>query len=276
MTCSIFPCVRYKVSASHVREELAESSKDLTRRAVALVELAADSWIVTGRRPTPIMMAATYLAWQSLKPNKSRLSLTLDKFCQAAQVKPLKPALKRCAEMKGVLCKLANEIPWLQRTVTPDNVLQEVEDILKYRFALLRRALRTHEKALLAACEQSAPSPVAQEEQSPSSSSAEQRGLVAAPPQSAEGGDGGVPEHHVSSEDGQDPAQDWGKRVLFAPPCVVHPKRRKVERPTAADVTGNEEISDSEIDSYLRSPSEVREFALAQKILSVSKDGSSS
>lgn len=277
MTCGIFLCVRYKISAPHVCEELAENSKDLTKRTVALVELAADSWIVTGRKPVPIMMAATYLAWQSLKPNKYRLSFTLSKFCQIAKMKSLRPALKRVAEIKEVLCKLANEIPWLRQTVTPGNVLQLVEDILKYRFALLRGALKTHEEALLAECAENTSSNSTQaEEQSPDASLAEQQELNTDPLQGAEDGKDGVraePEQPVSSKARQDPAQNWGKRVLFAPPCVVRVKKRRVEQPTAADVTGDEEISDSEISSYIRSPSEAREFALAQNLLSMSEDG---
>lgn len=267
MTCGISLCVRYQISAPHVCEELAEKSKDLTKRTVALVELAADSWIVTGRRPVPIMMAATYLAWQSLKPNKYRLSFTLGKFCQIAKVKSLRPALKRVTEMKEVLCKLAKEIPWLTQTVTPENVLQQVEDILKYRFALLRRALKTHEEALLAECEENTPSNSAPAE--------EQREPGPDPPQRPESGEDERSEsqQHAGSKGTQDPAENWGKRVLFAPPCVVHAKKRRVERPAAADVTGDEEISDGEISSYIRSASEVREFTLAQKILAQSEDG---
>lgn len=279
MTSRIFLCARYKIGAPHVREELAENVKDMTKRTVALVELAADSWIVTGRRPVPIMMAATYLAWQSLKPNKYRLSLTLVKFCQIAKVKSLKPALKRIAEMKEVLCKLANEIPWLQQKVKPDNVLQQVEDILKYRFALLRRALRTHEETLLADSEENTPPHIVQaEQQSPNASSMEQHELASdllGRPGNGEDGVPTLPEQPGSSNGRQNPAENWGKRVLFAPPCVVHGKKRKVQAPTAADVTGDEEISDSEISSYIRSPSEVQQFALAQELLSESKDGCS-
>lgn len=258
------------MSAPHVREELAEDSKDLTKRTVALVELAADSWIVTGRRPVPIMMAATYLAWQSLKPHKHRLSVTLSKFCQMAKVKSLRPALTRVSEIKEVLCKLAKEIPWLTQAVTPDNVLQQVEDILKYRFALLRRALRTYEDALLAESEEDAPSDSVPAE--------EQHQLDPDRPRAPGGGEDGEraePQQRLRSKGGQDPAEHWGKRVLFAPPCAVHLKKRRVERPAAAEVTGDEEISDSEIGSYIRSASEVREFALAQEILYTPEDGAS-
>lgn len=252
MTENDFLSVRYKISPLHVSEELAEDVNNLTKRAVALVELAAQSWIVTGRRPVPIMMAAIYLAWQSLKPSKHRLRLTLDKFCQLAMVNRHKCALKRVSEMKGVLSTLGREIPWVREAVTPDNVVQQVEDILSYRHALLRRAMRTHDAALHSLTEPAAPSHIAEAvEPSPNVWSVEQR------------------------EANTDPAENWGKRVLFAPPCVLHAKRRKVQQPGLTDVTGDEEISDSEIDSYIRTPREVRDFALTQEILSVSESNKS-
>lgn len=280
MTQDVFLSARYKISSVHVPEELAENHKDLNKRAAALVELAADSWIVTGRRPVPIMMAAIYLAWQSLRPNKQRLKMSLDRFCQMAQVSKLRPALKRIVEIKDVLCKLGQEIPWVGEAVRPENVVLQVEDILKYRYALLRRAMQAHEEALLeceTSCEDSltevdTPSHISEVvEQSPNVSSVEQRELNAE--RSERPGDGGdrvsaAPEAH--GEQDQEPAQNWGKRVLFVPPCVTHAKKRRVEQPEMKDVTGDEEISDSEIDSYIRSPREARDFALAQKIMSLS------
>ncbi|XP_070706915.1 transcription factor IIIB 50 kDa subunit [Pempheris klunzingeri] len=274
----------YKISLLHVPEELAENSKDLTKRAVALVELAADTWIVTGRKPVPIMMAATYLAWQSLKPNRQRLKLSLDKFCQIAKVNKHKPALKRITEIKEVLCKLGQEIPWLREEVTPDNVVRQVEDILKHRYALLRRALRTHEDFLLAehraGCEdpltESAPSQIPEVREPTPHASSEQCEPSAEKAQRA-GDDNpcAVPELLPDTQENRRPAPNWGKRVLFAPPCVVHTKKRRAEQPELKDVTGEEEISDTEIDSYIRTPQEARQFALTQRMLSLSESDKS-
>lgn len=272
--------VRYKLSSSHVPEELAESSWDLNRRAVALVELAADAWIMTGRRPIPVMMAAVYLAWQSLKPNKLRLRYSLDKFCQIAKVKKHKVAMRRVMEMKEVLCKLGKEVPWHREPVTPDSVLQQVEDILKNRYALLRRALRTHEEALLAECqtscgdsamEDSVSSHVSESVEENQNESSQERYEMSADRTLAPGrgsdGEHSAPEPHGDAEERPDPPQNWGKRVLFAPPCVTNPKKRRAAPPEMKEVTGDEEISDSEIDSYIRTPREARDFALMQKIL---------
>lgn len=269
----------YKISSLHVPEEFAENSKDLTKRAVALVELAADSWIVTGRKPIPIMMASVFLAWQSLNPNKQRLKFSLEKFCQLAKVNKNKSALKRITEIKEVLCKLGKEIPWVREAVTPDNVVRQVEDILMNRYALLRRALRTHEVTLLAECQAGCENSQISElvDQSLKTSSVKECEPNAERAEHPGDGDGNPctmsgPHSDTGTQESQDPAQNWGKRVLFAPPCVIHAKKRRVEQPELRDVTGYEEISDSEIDSYIRTPQEARDFALTQKMLYLSEN----
>uniref|UniRef100_A0A1A8RTE3 Transcription factor IIIB 50 kDa subunit n=1 Tax=Nothobranchius rachovii TaxID=451742 RepID=A0A1A8RTE3_9TELE len=246
-------CQEYKINSDQVPEELAEDCTVLTKRAKALVELAADSWIVTGRKPLPMLMAATYLAWQSLKPNKHRLKFSLDKFCRLAKVQKSQSAMTRITELKEVLCKLGREIPWVRETVTPDSVIRLVGDILENRFALLRRALRNHEDSLQAENFLNPPN-----KETASSKPQECDQLTENPPAEDRG--------HQSQES----ESNWGKRVLFAPPCVINRKRRRTEQPELI-VTGDEEISDSEIDSYIRSPQEVRDLVQAEKML-VSSD----
>ncbi|KAM4719548.1 transcription factor IIIB 50 kDa subunit [Anableps anableps] len=265
----------YKISTQHVPKELAEDSKVLTKRAVALVELAGDSWIVTGRRPLPIMMAATYLGWQSLNPNKHRLRLSLDKFCQLAKVQKHKPAVTRITELKEVLWKLGRELPWVTETVTQDDVVRLVGDILEHRHTLLTRALRTHEIAMQADCTQAGTLNSPTEEVAPSqvSESGDQIAGASSVVQRCPNNRMENQEGHVSHQS-EDPEPNWGKRVLFAPPCVIHAKRRRVEQ-RVQNVTGDEEISDSEINSYIRTPQEVRDFALMQKMVSSSNSGNS-
>ncbi|XP_019937659.2 transcription factor IIIB 50 kDa subunit [Paralichthys olivaceus] len=258
----------YKISSLHAPEELAADPKQLNKRAVALVELAADTWIVTGRQPIPIMMSAIYLSWQSLKPTKLRLKLPLEKFCKIAKVNKHKVALKRVDEMKEVLCKLGKELPWIKEDVTPENVVKHVEDILQYRYALLRRALRTHEECQTS-CEdslneKSAPSKIPEIKNSSSVERCEVKTDRSEQPGYGDDDPCSVPEPHSSAQGNQEP--NWGKRMLFAPPCVVHPKKRRVEQPQPTDVTGDEEISDSEINSYIRTPQEVRDFARMQML----------
>ncbi|KAF6716517.1 Transcription factor IIIB 50 kDa subunit [Oryzias melastigma] len=260
-------CQEYKINPGHVPDELAEESRVLTKRAVALVELAADSWIVTGRHPLPIMMAAVYLAWQSLKPNPQRLKMSLEKFCRLGKVQKIKVAGPRITEMKGMLCKLGKEIPWYKQVLTPDNVVSLVGDILQHRYSLLRRAMKAHELSLLEKCPVNSPPA-----ETPSSEVTEHAGQTPATSSvNAENEAGDKDESPKSPSELSDPqaqgsTQNWGKRVLFAPPCVVNPKKKKTERP-ALHVSEDDHISDSEIDSYIRTPQEARDFAVMQTML---------
>lgn len=269
-------CQEYKLTSQHVPEEYAENTRDLSKRAVDLVELAADSWIVTGRKPLPVMMATIYLAWQSLKPTKTRLKITLDKFCCIAKVNKHKPAMKRISEIKEVLCKLGNEIPWVREALTADNVLHQVEDILKYRYALYRSALRTHEDALQAKVQDSGEEPL-NTETAPDPvdlpSVSDQEVYVAKPAQdNLDNKSVFEPDSDKGTQDGHDLEPNWGKRVLFCPPSVINAKKMKVDQGEFKDVTGDEEISDSEIDTYIRTPLEAQNVALTQKIFSSSEN----
>lgn len=64
----VCPCVRYKLGPSDVPDFCVESVDRLVQRSTALLELASDVWLVTGRQPLPLITACVYVAWQSLKP----------------------------------------------------------------------------------------------------------------------------------------------------------------------------------------------------------------
>ncbi|XP_030210999.1 transcription factor IIIB 50 kDa subunit [Gadus morhua] len=320
----------YKLSSAHVPEELAETSADLAKRAVALVELATDSWIVTGRHPVPIMMAAIFLSWQSLRPTKTRLRYSLNKFCRLSHMPLNKTAAQRVGEMREVLCRLGQEIPWLSGGA-PDDVALHVEDILQHRHALLREALRTHEVSQRAEEEES--QGAEEEEGGSRGTEGESRGTEGesrgtegesrgtegesrgtegeslgaqedrrgtqeeiqgngiqpstvdppprAPGHQPDGTDSppepctlkavnGDPEEGGGETQGtqeQRPAVHWGKRAMFAPPCARHAKVCRTDASRWAEVNGDEEISDSEIDSYIRRPQEVRDYLQTQQQL---------
>ncbi|KAF5892016.1 transcription factor IIIB 50 kDa subunit [Clarias magur] len=61
-------CHEYKLGPSDVPDFCVESVGRLVQRSTALLELASDVWLVTGRQPLPLITACVYVAWQSLKP----------------------------------------------------------------------------------------------------------------------------------------------------------------------------------------------------------------
>ncbi|XP_036385553.1 transcription factor IIIB 50 kDa subunit [Megalops cyprinoides] len=291
-------CSQYQLSPPGVSEVFSESTPRLSQRAAALVELAADTWLVTGRHPVPVLVAAVYLAWLSLKPCKARLNVPLGRFCKMAKVGAPGVALKRVAEMKEVLCKLGRQLPWVKdEDVEPRNVPTLTEDILKHRITLLRKAMRSFESELPPPNDDPAPSPAPkgplplappplQETGgtvSGKSSPPAEKTLESDWPRGEEGGSGAGsaergavpsgernermetnPEQEVETPD---PAPEhWGKRHPFAPPCVQNPRKRP-RTVAGPEVRGDEEISDSEIEGYLRTPQEMKEFAEMQKKL---------
>ncbi|KAI5614312.1 transcription factor IIIB 50 kDa subunit [Silurus asotus] len=225
-------CHEFKLNPSDVPDIYVESVDRLVQRSTALLELAADLWLVTGRHPLPLLTACVYIAWQSLKP-MARMKCTLKKFCELAKLPNLKQtggmrrdtAVRRIGELREALCKLGRVLPWLRGgAVEPSSICTLVEDILSYRRTLMLQAMRNSELDLKA------------EEQSAAS----------------------CEEVH------------WGKRNLFVPPSARKAKRPRLDSPVP-NVNGDENISDTEIESYIRSPEEVKVFLEVQKKLNEDK-----
>ncbi|XP_051051714.1 transcription factor IIIB 50 kDa subunit-like [Phodopus roborovskii] len=74
-----------------------EDKDKMLSRTLLLVELANETWLVTGRHPLPVITAATFLAWQSLLPS-DRLTCSLAQFCKLANVDLPYPAASRLQE----------------------------------------------------------------------------------------------------------------------------------------------------------------------------------
>ncbi|XP_056425205.1 transcription factor IIIB 50 kDa subunit [Hyla sarda] len=192
-------------------EEYVENLEKVLERTSRILELASETWLITGRHPIPIVTAAAYLSWQSLKPVQ-RLSCTFSKFCKWSETELPSPAIKRLKELKENCLKLASQLPWLRMmTVNEKKVVYHLDDILKHRGYLLRKALEAAEM-------------LTSESEEPNSSDQE------------------IP------------------NALFLPPCMTNPKKRphSLAFPNELqNITGDEDILDSEIEQYLRTPAEV-------------------
>ncbi|XP_063781528.1 transcription factor IIIB 50 kDa subunit [Pseudophryne corroboree] len=197
--------------------EYAENLDRVLERTLQTLELANETWLVTGRHPIPIITAAAYLSWQSLKP-APRLSCTFSQFCKLSETDQPPPASKRLKELLENFLKLASQLPWLMRmSLSKKTVVQHLGDILKHRAYLLRKALAAAEM-----------------------STSELDDLV--------------------SPDQPRPSS------LSLPPCLTKPRKRNYTNafPPNQDVTGEEDISDSEIEQYLRTPREIKALQQAQ------------
>ncbi|NXY81005.1 BRF2 factor, partial [Alcedo cyanopectus] len=205
-----------------------EDKEQLVTRTLQLVELAGETWLVTGRHPLPIVTAAAFLAWQSLRPCP-RLSCSLARFCQLADLDLPPPARLRLSELLDVLLRMASQLAWLRVfRLDKKSVVKHVGDLLQHRIFLLRNAF----------CQEGE----------------EERG-------EADPGQGPPPAQQKGH-----PSERSGRRPLL-PPCLLKPRKRlRTAAPSAweAAVTGDEPISDGEIEQYLRSPEEIRAFRRAK------------
>ncbi|XP_069611079.1 transcription factor IIIB 50 kDa subunit-like [Ranitomeya imitator] len=209
-------CFRLFQDCSSAPKNYAESPDKVLERTFQILELASETWLVTGRQPIPMITAAVYLSWQSLKPVQRR-SCTFSQFCKLSETEKPPPAVLRFVPFKEICLKLSAQLPWL-KMLTINKCVYHLGDILKHRTYLFRKALEDVEMA------------TTRSEESKSS-------------------------------DLQPPSAD------FLPPCMTNPRKRShaIAFPNKLqDITGDEDISDSEIEQYLRTPAEMACFQQAQ------------
>ncbi|XP_010721411.2 transcription factor IIIB 50 kDa subunit, partial [Meleagris gallopavo] len=218
-----------------------EDKETMLARTMQVVELASETWLVTGRHPIPIVTAAAFLSWQSLQPS-ARLTCTFTQFCKAAGVDLPPPARLRLKELYDVLLRMAAELAWLKvLNLDKKTVVKYIGDLLQHRVFLLKNAFcaaDVEEQQRAAQAEDSSSNPPAAAETAP---------------------DKGRP------SEGKQKAV--GSRRPLLPPCLLHPRKRlRTAALSASDaaVTGDDPISDTEIEQYLRGPEEIRAFRRAK------------
>ncbi|XP_060107867.1 transcription factor IIIB 50 kDa subunit [Heteronotia binoei] len=223
-----------------VPSKFVEDKEKLVTQTTQVVELASETWLVTGRHPIPIVTAAAYLAWQSLCP-AGRLTCTLSQFCKLAGTDLPPPARQRLKELHNILLKMASELSWLRvLKVNKKSIAKYIADLLQHRRLLLRTAFRTGDSAA--------------DDPSGDSTTAVLQTVDA--------------ETEGTFLTGQK-RKCGSQQPPLLPPCLLNP--RKKLRTTISDselsVTGDEPILDSEIEQYLRTPEEKERFSKAQACL---------
>ncbi|XP_043938984.1 transcription factor IIIB 50 kDa subunit [Protopterus annectens] len=202
-------------SSTSVPPKFAEDKLKVVERTVQIVELASETWLATGRQPIPLITAAAYLAWQSLRP-VDRRKCKLSFFCELAGVEVPRASWLRLKEIIEILLKLASCLPWISvHKIKKANIVMYISDVLQHHLFLLKVPLA---------------SSAASEDQ---------------------------------SENGN-PSVEHKRKLEFCPPSF---KKIRMDDTTPSNlekveekITGDEEISDGEIEQYLRTPDEVKAF----------------
>lgn len=254
---------------------------------MGIVELASETWLVTGRHPVPIVTAAAFLAWQSLRPGP-RLSCPLARFCRLAGVDLPPPAHLRLRELLEILLGMASQLSWLRGfTLDKKTVVKHIGDLLQHRVFLLKNAFSQQdgeEEQHDTAPGQDSMGQDTVGQGSPDKNSPDKDSLAKdslgkdspdkdSPGQDSPGQDSPGQGSPSSPRVAQKGCPSAGKRQRggtlrpLLPPCLIHPRKRlRPAAPSAPDsaATGDEPISDSEIEQYLRSPEEIRAFRKAK------------
>ncbi|XP_061449468.1 transcription factor IIIB 50 kDa subunit isoform X2 [Rhineura floridana] len=221
-----------------------EDKDKLVVRTIQMVELASETWLVTGRHPIPIVTAAAFLAWQSLRP-VDRLTCTLSQFCKLAGTDAPQPARQRLKELHKILLQMASQLGWLRvLKVDRRTVAKYIGDLLQHRHVLLQAAFRIVDTA--EDCDLENP--------------------AAAPPQPVDESAATLEEASLSGEKRKSSSQ----RIPLLPPCLLNPKKKLRTPPLGPEdsaITGDEPILDSEIEQYIRTPEEKEMFSKAQACL---------
>ncbi|NWH81484.1 BRF2 factor, partial [Piaya cayana] len=220
-----------------------EDKEKMVARTLQIVELASETWLVTGRHPIPIVTAAAFLSWQSLQP-AARLTCTLARFCKLAGVDPAPPARLRLKELLEILLCMASQLAWLRVLhVDKKTVVKHIGDLLQHRIFLLKNAFCQEDEA----------------QQRPTAPGEGKRSLGSPP---AAGGAA-----QKESRRSEEKRKREGSLRPLLPPCLINPRKRlRTAALSAADcaITGDEPISDREIEQYLRGPEEIRAFRKAK------------
>ncbi|NWR58845.1 BRF2 factor, partial [Bucorvus abyssinicus] len=235
---------------ANVPAPFVEDKEKMVARTLQVVELASETWLVTGRHPIPIVTAAAYLAWQSLRPS-ARLTCTFARFCKLAGVDLPPPAHLRLKELLEILLRMASQLTWLRVfDMDKKTVVKHIGDLLQHRIFLLKNAFSR-----------------GKEEEEKEKEKEEEEQPVAAPGEGSPGSlaAGGAVPGQGSPSGGKRWSEDSQQPLL--PPCLINPRKRlrtAAPSPSDAAVTGNEPISDSEIEQYLRGPEEIRALRKAK------------
>ena len=195
---------------------------NLAKRTIQICELCGEAWLLTGRRPMPAIIAATFLAWQSLYP-RSPICVSLKSFCRNSGNPYSTSVRARVHEMRKLLLALAQTLPWLiHRRLSLLSVVKFIDEVLSNQMLLLRQ-LASQDSQML---QVQSDSPV----------------LL------------NTTNIDVFKTECGNPAPS-----LLLPPCILAPKKPSLE-PERCQQPFSNEISEAEIEQYIRTPEEVEEI----------------
>jgi transcription initiation factor TFIIIB Brf1 subunit/transcription initiation factor TFIIB len=111
----------------------------LRERIIDIISIEKACWLVDGRSPIHLISATTYLAWKSLKPyERARVKFT--QFCSSFGLRYTQTTCDRIKELNDVFIKLAKHIPIVKHQsikIHKNNIALYIDDIIQYSNSLI-------------------------------------------------------------------------------------------------------------------------------------------
>ncbi|XP_054159887.1 transcription factor IIIB 50 kDa subunit-like [Oppia nitens] len=137
----LVPSVLKEMGIIKIVENDIDSHEDkaLIKRVMDIVSIEKACWLVEGRSPLYVITAATYLGWKSLKPLE-RMNFKFAHFCKKFMIRSSVTIVDRVKEQNDIFIKLAKNIPMVKLKSTRvhrNNVALFVDDIIQYSNSLI-------------------------------------------------------------------------------------------------------------------------------------------
>lgn len=246
-----------------------DNPNELIARIRDVLKLAKVCWLIDGRSPVELIQAATYIAWISLKPDE-RCKIPFKKFCQRLGLPFDQPLVKkRIRELTDLMTSLGNRLPWMKLSqaikVNRRNLAWHIGEILRFKLCLIedlkKECMNQKQNDTAFSTFNSCEGMDSSSELSPLFSHASE--------DSADSSDQNNNSRAFKNVRNDASELEWMQKFKIK----TAKQKRKKDDPVLA-TTGNvnneeildEEISDTEIDSYIRTPEQVRTFKKIKKV----------
>lgn len=103
-----------------------------------IIQLCQKTWIVSGRSHSPVIIAASHIAWYTLNESKGRKSSLRD-YCKEFKFSYSRPIVDRSSEIHETIFELGKSLPWVIGSYKDKKLFNRkyLLEIVKYRESLL-------------------------------------------------------------------------------------------------------------------------------------------
>lgn len=140
----VLKCMDIKLNYPSIESEIdivlepAKLGSKVMNLTAEIIQLCQKAWIVSGRSHSPVIIAASHIAWYTLTENKGRKSSLRD-YCKEFKFSYSRPISDRSSEIHETIFELGKGLPWVIGSFKDKKLFNRkyLLEIVKYRESLL-------------------------------------------------------------------------------------------------------------------------------------------